>query len=325
MRLRTSSARIKIMRHALPRLALGRADIARRRRDDACCALPLHLARHAIEPAFQAGIGIAAAALLPAASRAPAAPPQRKSVAIAPLQREFFDREAPRVFHGTGLRLALEPGFQHGEVDGEVFVGAVGVCCSVSWPSPPVLAVHSSPFPARGERGRASEVGGALGLTLFAARQEFAETPPHPRSRVALSPHAGRGEQALSFSRRGFAPELCKTSHVKREDRGGREYRGVVPRCFSVRYARFANFKNEEKKGSGTPTNADPYPPHHRVRRAPLSGSARLSAFHHGSHTRDLLSQGSTRARLPADFGRKRLLRPPRACPSPVMHLTRRS
>src|ERR1700722_11276384 len=32
-----------------------------------------------------------------------------------------------------------------------------------------------------------------------------------------LSPHAGGGEQALSVSRRGFAPELCKTCYVKRE------------------------------------------------------------------------------------------------------------
>src|ERR1700722_4671630 len=48
---------------------------------------------------------------------------------------------------------------------------------------------------------------------------------PRPKTPM-LSPRAGRGEQALSFSRRGFAPELCKTCHVKREAGAERECEG---------------------------------------------------------------------------------------------------
>src|SRR5580698_8025353 len=67
---------IQIPRHALPRRALGRADIARRRLEDVLPRPPLQRVRHALERAAQAiGRIAAAAAALPAARLVRANPP----------------------------------------------------------------------------------------------------------------------------------------------------------------------------------------------------------------------------------------------------------
>jgi hypothetical protein len=66
---------IKIARHALPRRVFGTADIGRRRRQDVLPRAPLDVVRYAIERPLQAGILIAAAALISAAPLAPAGPP----------------------------------------------------------------------------------------------------------------------------------------------------------------------------------------------------------------------------------------------------------
>ena len=89
---------IQIPRHALPRRALRRADIARRGREDVLPRPPLLRMRHAIERAAQAASRFAAAAALPAARLARAGPPQGERVAIAALLQRLLDREAPRVF-----------------------------------------------------------------------------------------------------------------------------------------------------------------------------------------------------------------------------------
>src|SRR5579872_7552498 len=85
---------IQIARHALPRPALGRADIGRRRVENGLPHPPLHIMRHAGEAAFEAGIGVAATRALPATPFVPAGAPQRKGVAIAPLLQGFFDGKA---------------------------------------------------------------------------------------------------------------------------------------------------------------------------------------------------------------------------------------
>ena len=154
-----------------------------------------------------------------------------------------------------------------------------------------------------------------------------------------LSPHAGRGEVTRSHSRDAPAPEF--SSHQPREARilGLRtkterwilcfpvrltpfaepntvarmersEIRGLSIRFKAVPGLRFAPSGLRKKKGSGTPTNADPYPPHHRVRLCPF-GAARLSASHHGSRQREssslrlssrpgFLGRGLSRCYLPS-------------------------
>ena len=177
---------------------------------------------------------------------------------------------------------------------------------------------------------------GASPLGSDFGAQNRGEAPSPSSLRSSTSPRT-RGEvgQALSFSRRPFAPELCKRSHVKRETGVEKKIEGwcLVVSLFATPVSPISS--NERKKeaerrqalilirrpsgGGAAPTLTLP-----RLRGRAWEGAARLSAFHHGSHTRDLLSQGSTRARLPATRP-ERPLRPPRACPSPVMHLTRRS
>src|SRR4029077_7445536 len=95
---------IQIPRHALPRCALRRADIARRGVQDVLPRAPLLRMRHAIERAAQAAGRVAAAAAPPAARLARAGPPQGERVAIAAQLRRLLEREAPRVFDRAKLR-----------------------------------------------------------------------------------------------------------------------------------------------------------------------------------------------------------------------------
>src|SRR5580704_10773288 len=85
---------IQIPRHALPRRALRRADIARRGREDVLPRAPLLRMRHAFEREAQAAGRFAAAAALPAARLVAAGPPQGERVAIAALLQRLLDLHA---------------------------------------------------------------------------------------------------------------------------------------------------------------------------------------------------------------------------------------
>jgi len=88
---------IQIPRHELPRCALRRADIARRRLEDVLPRAPLQRMRHAIERAAQAAGRFSAAAALSAARPARTSPPQGERIAIAALLQRLLDGETPRV------------------------------------------------------------------------------------------------------------------------------------------------------------------------------------------------------------------------------------
>jgi hypothetical protein len=111
---------IQISRHALPRRALRRGDIARRRFENVLPSPRLLRVRHAIERAAQAAGRFAAAAALPAARIVRTSPPQGERVAIAALLQCLLDGDAPRIFDRIklwfGLHARLEHGGQHGEV-----------------------------------------------------------------------------------------------------------------------------------------------------------------------------------------------------------------
>jgi len=103
----------------------------------------------------------------------------------------------------------------------------------------------------------------------------------------------------LLCTRSTFDRVLPDFSRVKRETGSGKETdRGGAYRSF-CRNARFADQnsrkkakerrrKENEKKDSGTPANADPYPPHPCGCGSRLARRARLSAFHRGSHPREI-------------------------------------
>ena len=90
----------------------------------------------------------------------------------------------------------------------------------------------------------------------------------------------------------------------------------------------------EREKGSGTPVDADPYPPHPAVRLAPLQGALACRRSTRGSRQRDFRPQGSASGHASWDAaGAYDPLSPPfrarsraplhgryprRACPSPV-------
>jgi hypothetical protein len=97
----------------------------------------------------------------------------------------------------------------------------------------------------------------------------------------------------------------------------------------------------EKQKGSGTPVDADPYPPHPAVRLCvPLRKQLACRRSTRGSRQRDFRPQGSASGHASWDAagaydplialpGEERTTLhgryPRRACPSPVKHLTRRS
>jgi hypothetical protein len=97
----------------------------------------------------------------------------------------------------------------------------------------------------------------------------------------------------------------------------------------------------EKQKGSGTPVDADPYPPHPAVRLCvPLRKQLACRGSTRGSRQRDFRPQGSASGHASWDAagaydplialpGEERTTLhgryPRRACPSPVKHLTRRS
>ena len=113
---------IQIPRHALPRCALWRADIARRGREDVLPRLPLQRMRHAIKCAAQAASRVAAAAALPAACPVRTGPPQGERIAIAELLQRLLDREAARVLDGAQLRLGFHARLEHGGQYGKVLI-----------------------------------------------------------------------------------------------------------------------------------------------------------------------------------------------------------
>jgi len=112
----------QIPRHELPRCALRRVAIARRRLEDVLPRPPLQRMRHAIERAAQAAGRFSAAAALPAARPARTSPPQGERVAIAALLQRLFDGETPRVFDRAKLRLGFHARLEHGGQHGEVLV-----------------------------------------------------------------------------------------------------------------------------------------------------------------------------------------------------------
>ena len=97
----------------------------------------------------------------------------------------------------------------------------------------------------------------------------------------------------------------------------------------------------EREKGSGTPVDADPYPPHPALRLClPLGKQLACRRSTRGSRQRDFRPQGSASGHASWDAagacdplialpGEERTplhgRYPRRACPSPVKHLTRRS
>src|SRR5437763_5405568 len=89
---------IKIQRHALPRCALGRADIARRGGENVLPRAPGLAMRHPIERHRfgEAGIDVAAAAPVAKAAFEVTAPPQFEGVAIALLLVRLLGREPRR-------------------------------------------------------------------------------------------------------------------------------------------------------------------------------------------------------------------------------------
>jgi hypothetical protein len=95
-----------------------------------------------------------------------------------------------------------------------------------------------------------------------------------------------------SFSRRASSPERCKTCHVKREGRGGHGKRGVVPLFpYSLRPSRQSQeIKQETKKEIKEAERRQTLINIRRILRcgARLARRARLSAFHRGSHLREL-------------------------------------
>jgi hypothetical protein len=182
----------------------------------------------------------------------------------------------------------------------------------------------------------------------FSCRSRIFSWPAPPPPSFALRATDGP-PPPLSWGRISetvLAAPLCarvlQNQSREARNRGGREYRGVAPRCFSVRYARFADFKTNKEKGSGTPTNAGPQPPHHRMRRRSIgSGSSvgvpprlspkgvvvpRLNSGQASWDAAGALDPVSPRQPGRGDLAQfKRPLQPPHACPSPGMHLPRRS
>ncbi len=153
-------------------------------------------------------------------------------------------------------------------------------------------------FPPRdsGEGGpRSCAVGGALALTFLLTLQNFRHGPRplHHASRGPPPASRGRMKQALPFSRCtgirvvGHAHQFFRSPHrSSSDDTGGGA--GAVTICALSHECK----KEDEKEGSGTPKDADPYPLYLAVQLAP-SRRARLPAFHHGSRQRDVGPQGS--------------------------------
>ena len=155
---------------------------------------------------------------------------------------------------------------------------------------------------------------------------------PLTRSHCARGPARvrwGRSENRISFPRRDFF-RRCGFS-----DLGSSTFsidRGALASSFRSR---------EREKGSGTPVDADPYPPHPAVRLClPLGKQLACRRSTRGSRQRDFRPQGSASGHASWDAagacdpltalpGEERTplhgRYPRRACPSPVKHLTRRS
>jgi len=192
----TRSARcllIQIPRHALPRRALRRGDIARRRLEDVLPRAPLQRMRHAIECAAQAAGRFAPAAALPAACPARTSPPQAERVAIAALLQCLLDSETPRVFDRAKLRLGFHASLEHGGQHGEVLVVLLfGV-------------FHGQTLPCRGALLRPRFVVRAI------ANGSRAEKIRSHQARNRFGPRKGRGGACLSIFRyASFADQAFK-------------------------------------------------------------------------------------------------------------------
>ena len=267
---------------------------------------------------------IAAAGAVAAAAFQRALAPQREGVAIAPLLRHLLRREPRRVLRLAqftfGCRFphvrSFHPSpFARGAEKDHRSRCAVGV------------SSVSSPLPS-GEREPNTE--GATRVRGDRPRKSAPSNPPHPLATLATSPHRGevkinqRSRCALFCRRCGFSDLGSSTFSIARGDFGF-----------------FLSLPWKREKGSGTPGDADPYPPHPAVRLClPLRKQLACRRSTRGSRQRDFRPQGSASGHaswdaagasdpliaLPGEdrtplHGRY----PRRACPSPVKHLTRRS
>ena len=144
---------------------------------------------------------------------------------------------------------------------------------------------------------------------------------PSPSLR-STSPHAGRGEKEITFPLRAFC-RRCGFSDLGSS-------------TFSIDRAALASSirSREREKGSGTPVDADPYPPHPAMRLClPLRKQLACRRSTRGSRQRDFRPQGSASGHASWDAagacdplialpGEERTplhgRYPRRACPSPV-------
>ena len=137
------------------------------------------------------------------------------------------------------------------------------------------------------------------------ARYASSSGPPPPLSR-------GRMVRAISFSQRD-----PRRSFIQGEVR-------IDKVCFAIRHSPLAFFFPQIKRGGGTPANAGH---HRRILRCGTrpAGRARLSAFHHGSHLRELFHpKGSASGQASWDavctgVTRLRLSQSREAPPTPVI------
>jgi hypothetical protein len=90
-----------------------------------------------------------------------------------------------------------------------------------------------------------------------------------PPSRGMTTSNIANRKQA-SFSRRASSPERCKTlpREARRTGRTWKERGGASVSLFATPVSPKPRIK-ERNKGSGTPADADQYPPHLAMRRAP--------------------------------------------------------
>ena len=165
---------------------------------------------------------------------------------------------------------------------------------------------------------------------------------PHPKSDVSdfghlILPNSGRarvrwGRITPNRSRGAFFVRRCGFSDL------GSSTFSINRRALAVFGFRTRGYA---EKGSGTPVDADPYPPHPAVRLClPLGEQLACRRSTRGSRQRDFRPQSSASGHASWDAagaydpltalpGEERTplhgRYPRRACPSPVKHLTRRS
>ncbi len=135
---------------------------------------------------------------------------------------------------------------------------------------------------ARGEGGVRGPLrwvricGGVWSVVALIRNAQNRGEAPSTLASLDLSPRAGRGGQAISFSRRDFASELCckhlrTTSPGEEWSAGRRQSRGRATR---------ANVATRSRFGRGARHRTI------RLREPPASGALRLPALHRGFFAR---------------------------------------